>query len=164
MANKKTVKKKMPATIAKTLGLPEIKAAGGLIYNNRYHILLIFKRGKWDLPKGRLEIGGNPPETALREISEETGLDKKKLTLEGPLPSTYHTTRHGKTKYLKKTNWFIVRYDGEDSDVSPRIIEGIIECRWVHLSDLDRYRPSLLPRIEYVIDFWLQNKAYEPRE
>jgi len=156
---------KMPDTVAMTVKLPQLKAAGGLVYNDRHHILLIFKRGKWDLPKGRLETStANAVETALREVSEETGLDNTKLTSEGKIVSTYHTTRHGNKKYIKKTNWFVVRYHGVDSDVSPLIEEGIIECRWVHLSDLDNYLPLLLPRIHYVIDFWLENLAYAPRK
>jgi len=150
-------------TLTNTLKLPRVKSAGGLVFNDNHHILLIFKRGKWDLPKGRFELGGNPVETALREISEETGLDRNKLTIQGKLVSTWHTTRHQKTKYLKKTNWYLVYYNGDDSDVSPQVEEGIIECRWVHLPDLDYYRSLLLPRIEYVIDFWLQNLAYAPR-
>ena len=32
-----------------------IKAAGGLVKNNKGEILLIFRRGKWDLPKGKLD-------------------------------------------------------------------------------------------------------------
>src|SRR3990167_246544 len=150
-------------TLANTLNLPRVRSAGGLVYNDNYHILLIFKRGKWNLPKGRFEMGSDPLETALREISEETGLDKNKLTIQGKLVSTWHTTRHEKTKYLKKTHWYLVHYHGEDSDVAPQFREGIIECRWVHLPDLDKYRSLLLPRIEYVIDFWLQNLAYAPR-
>jgi len=150
-------------TLTKTLNLPRIKSAGGLVYNDNYHILLIFKRGKWDLPKGRFELDADPVETALREIGEETGLDKGKLTIKGKLVSTWHTTRYDKTKYLKKTNWYLVHYRGADSDVSPQYSEGIIECRWVHLPDLDKYRTLLLPRIQYVIDFWLQNMAYAPR-
>lgn len=157
-------KTKMPNTIAATVKLPEIKAAGGLVYNDRFHILLIFKRGKWDLPKGRLEPRANAMETALREISEETGLDKTKLTPEGKLPYTFHTTRHEKIKYLKKTNWYLFRYRGDDTAVAPLLAEGIIECKWVHLSELNAYRSSLLPRIEYIIDFWLQNLAYTPRK
>ncbi|MDP2676510.1 MAG: NUDIX domain-containing protein [bacterium] len=157
-------KTKIPNTIAATVNLPEIKAAGGLVYNDRFHILLIFKRGKWDLPKGRLEPRANAMETALREISEETGLDKAKLSPKGKLPQTFHTTRHEKIKYLKKTSWYLVHYRGDDSAVVPQFREGIIECRWVHLPDLDKYRSLLLPRIEYVIDFWLQNLAYAPRK
>lgn len=125
---------------------------------------LIFKRGTWDLPKGRFDNDSDAVKTALREISEETGLDKNQLTIKGKLVSTWHTTRHRKTKYMKKTHWFLVHYKGNDADVSPQIEEGIIECRWVHLPDLDKYRSNmLLPRVEYVIDFWLQNLAYTPR-
>jgi 8-oxo-dGTP pyrophosphatase MutT (NUDIX family) len=149
--------------LGNTLNLPIVKSAGGLVYNDNYHILLIFKRGRWDLPKGRFNGEDNPADTALREIAEETGLDKDKLSINGKLVSTWHTTRHQKTKYLKKTHWYLVHYHGEDSDVSPQFEEGIIECRWIHLPDLDTYREPMLPRIEYVIDFWLQNLAYAPR-
>ena len=150
-------------SLQKTLDLPIVRSAGGLVYNDNYHILLIFKRGKWDLPKGRFDEESDAMETALREINEETGLDRKQLTIKGKLVSTWHTTRHKKIKYLKKTHWFLVHYNGDDADVSPQIEEGIIECRWVHLPDLDTYRYMLLARIEYVIDFWLQNLAYAPR-
>ena len=34
-----------------------ILAAGGLVTNENNEILLIFRRGKWDLPKGKLEKG-----------------------------------------------------------------------------------------------------------
>ena len=110
-------------TLTKTLNLPRIKSAGGLVYNDNYHILLIFKRGKWDLPKGRFELDADPVETALREIGEETGLDKGKLTIKGKLVSTWHTTRYDKTRYLKKTNWYLVHYRGADSDVLPQAVQ-----------------------------------------
>ena len=45
-------------SLIKTIGLPMIESAGGLVYNDNFHILLIFKRGKWDLPKGRLSSKG----------------------------------------------------------------------------------------------------------
>ena len=151
-------------SLLKTLGLPMIESAGGLVYNDNYHILLIFKRGKWDLPKGRLASKrASHVKTALREVNEETGLDQKKLVVEGKIVSTWHSTRYKKTNYLKKTHWYLMHYNGSDADVSPEFSEGIIECRWVHISDLDTYRPLILTRIQYVIDFWLDNLAYEPK-
>ena len=61
----------------------------------------MFKRGNWDMPKGRVEPGQSREISALREVCEETGLDSKKLTIKGKLVSTWHTTRHENTKYLK---------------------------------------------------------------
>ncbi len=149
--------------LGNTLNLPIIESAGGLVINHFHHVLLMFKRGKWDMPKGRIENRDHREESALREVEEETGLDRSKLAIQGKLPSTWHTTSHQNTKYLKKTHWYLMQYDGDDDDTNPQVEEGIIECRWIHLSDLPQYRELLTPRIEYVIDFWHKNLAYVPR-
>lgn len=147
-----------------TVNLPVIESAGGLVCNRNHHVLFMFKRGKWDMPKGRIEKGYSKQESALREVNEETGLDLNKLTITGKLVSTWHTTRHGDVKYLKKTHWYLMEYDGVDDDTCPQVEEGIIECRWIHLSDLPQYRELLRPRVDYVLDFWHQNLAYVPRQ
>ncbi len=150
-------------SLGDTLGLPLIESAGGLVCSDDNCILMIFKRGKWDLPKGRVEDDGYE-KAALREVHEETGLKEKKLRISGLLVPTWHTTRHGKQKYLKKTHWFMMHYDGHNDDVAPQVEEGIIECRWVHLCDLGQYREKTHPRINYVIEFWHTTLAYVPRK
>ena len=150
-------------TLKKTIDLPCIESAGGLVCNRNHHVLIIFKRGKWDMAKGRIDDYDGREVTALREVHEETGLNIDKLRIKGKLVPTYHTTRHQNIKYLKKTHWYLMEYDGNDDDTCPQIDEGIIECRWVHLSDLNAYRDTLNTRIQYVIDFWTQNLAYAPR-
>ncbi|MEM8594137.1 MAG: NUDIX domain-containing protein [Pseudomonadota bacterium] len=154
---------KSDITLANTIDLPIIHSAGGLVCNEEHQILLMFKRGKWDMPKGRIEEGQGREDCALREVNEETGLRMKKLSIEGKLVSTWHTTRHGGVKYLKKTHWYLMQYTGDNDALAPQVEEGIIECRWVSLSELPNYRPLLRPRIEYVIDFWHSNLAYAPR-
>jgi len=151
-------------SLKKAINLPIIESAGGLVCNRNHHVLLMFKRGKWDMPKGRLEEGFGPETSALREVNEETGLDIDKLTIEGKLVSTWHTTRHQNINYLKKTHWYLMVYDGDDDDTYPQVEEGIIECRWIHLSDLPKYRELLRARINYVVDFWHKNLAYFPRQ
>ena len=84
-------------SLIKTLGLPVIMSAGGLVYNDDYHVLLIFKKGKWDLPKGSLNSKENShTKTAVREVNEETGLSKDKLEVKGKIVSTWHSTRNKK--------------------------------------------------------------------
>jgi 8-oxo-dGTP pyrophosphatase MutT (NUDIX family) len=151
-------------SLKETIDLPVIESAGGLVCNRNHHILLMFKRGKWDMPKGRIENNDSREISALREVNEETGLSMDRLTINGKLVSTWHTTTHGNVKYLKKTHWYLMEYDGDDVDTSPQVEEGIIECRWVHLSDLPQYRELLRARINYVVDFWHQNLAYLPKK
>ena len=151
-------------SLQSTINLPVIESAGGLVCNRSHHILLMFKRGKWDMPKGRVEEGHSLETSALREVQEETGLSMSKLTVQGKLVSTWHTTQHQNIKYMKKTHWYLMQYDGDDDDTDPQVEEGIIECRWVHLSDLPDYRELLIARINYVVDFWHKNLAYRPRK
>ena len=81
-------------TLQEGLDLPIIESAGGLVCNHYHHILLMFKRGRWDMPKGRIEADSGREESALREVQEETGLNIDKLNIKCKLPSTWHTTRH----------------------------------------------------------------------
>ncbi len=150
-------------TLKEGIGLPLIESAGGLVCNHNHHILLMFKRGRWDMPKGRIEPDASREDSALREVQEETGLKIDRLHIKTKLPSTWHTTRHQNIRYLKRTHWYLMEYDGDDDDTAPQVDEGIIECRWVHLSDLPGYRELLRARVNYVIDFWHENLAYVPR-
>ena len=51
-----------------------ITAGGGLVRNSQGELLVIFRRGKWDLPKGKAEKGETLEQTAVREVEEECGL------------------------------------------------------------------------------------------
>ena len=55
-------------------GYRRIHAAGGIVRNEKDEILLIFRLGKWDFPKGKVEEGEQFDQTAVREVEEETGL------------------------------------------------------------------------------------------
>ncbi|RYD74506.1 MAG: NUDIX domain-containing protein, partial [Sphingobacteriales bacterium] len=44
-----------------------IEAAGGIVQNDKKDILFIFRRGKWDLPKGKLENKETIETAAARE-------------------------------------------------------------------------------------------------
>ena len=105
-------------SLLKTIDLPMVESAGGLVCNQNFQVLLIFKRGKWDLPKGRLKGNGSShSKTAIREVNEETGLDKDKLKVIGKIVSTWHSTRHKKENVLKKSHWYLMHYDGKNTDL-----------------------------------------------
>jgi 8-oxo-dGTP pyrophosphatase MutT (NUDIX family) len=125
-----------------------IKAAGGLVKNERNEFLVIFRYGKWDLPKGKINFyktqSGIPsnkdkrtPElgadAAIREVMEETGL--KQVSITGQLSSTYHIYYQKNTRYLKKTYWFSMSAESEQSLI-PQSDEDISIVKWAAKDEL----------------------------
>lgn len=110
-----------------------IDAAGGVVYNENDDILLIFRRGKWDLPKGKCDEGENIENCAIREVSEETGLNN--LTMLDKIGDTYHIYQQDKKSWLKRTAWY--RMKGISTEpLIPQAEENILEARWVKHSEL----------------------------
>lgn len=117
--------------IMKTLKskIPVSKAGGGLVYNKKGEVLFIFRGGKWDLPKGGTEKGEDIEETAMREVEEETGVNKLKITKK--LQKTYHVFKRNGTYRLKITHWFEMHSDFEGIPLG-QIEEGIEKAVWLH--------------------------------
>jgi 8-oxo-dGTP pyrophosphatase MutT (NUDIX family) len=111
-----------------------IEAAGGFVKNKKGQILIMYRRGKWDLPKGKLEPGESVEQAALRETEEECGI--KDLKLGRRMLSTYHTYLIDENPVLKKTQWFEILYSGNRKPV-PQLKEDISEARWIDPSKLD---------------------------
>ena len=112
-----------------------VKAAGGLVSNNKDELLMIYRRGKWDLPKGKLEPDETSKEAALREVAEECGLNEG-LCLKKLLSHTYHTYHENGINILKRTSWFRMKYTGTENPV-PQTEEDIKEVLWVGRENLD---------------------------
>ena len=113
----------------------KIDAAGGIVKNEKGDLLFIFRLGKWDLPKGKLSKNETPEQAAIREVKEETGLNKLRIT--GTLPSTFHIyTRKGK-QILKQTFWFEMESLSTQTLV-PQREEDITEVKWINVKDLNR--------------------------
>jgi 8-oxo-dGTP pyrophosphatase MutT (NUDIX family) len=111
-----------------------IEAAGGTVMNDKGQLLVIHRRGKWDLPKGKLDPGETFEQAALREIAEECGIDN--LTIVGRLLSTYHSYMQDENMVLKKTLWFEIIHSGNKKPV-PQVKEDIDEARWINISDIN---------------------------
>ncbi|MCF0163673.1 MAG: NUDIX domain-containing protein [Bacteroidales bacterium] len=104
-----------------------VKAAGGIVHNTEGLLLMLFRRGQWDLPKGHLEKGEDLCTCALREVGEETGLIN--LKAEKQIAVTHHIyAMHGKL-YLKETTWFSMQYEGGD-ELRPQTEEDIELVCW----------------------------------
>jgi 8-oxo-dGTP pyrophosphatase MutT (NUDIX family) len=127
-----------------------IDSAGGLIRNGKGQLLIMRRRDKWDLPKGKLDKDENPRQAALREAEEECGL--KGIRIRDQLLSTYHTYTLGEKQVLKKIYWFDMVYTGSEEPV-PETREDITEIRWFRPDELagvcaDTY-PSVLDVLKY---------------
>ena len=112
-----------------------VEAAGGLVKNTAGHLLGIYRLGKWDLPKGKMEKNESPEEAAIREVEEECGISQ--LRIHQALPNMYHTyTLRGK-RVLKCTYWFEMCYAGKEL-LKPQLEEGITEVAWLDEKGVER--------------------------
>lgn len=111
------------------------KAGGGVVYNKKGHTLFIFRNGKWDLPKGGLDKNETYEEAALREVEEETGVKKLKVTEK--LQKTYHVFLRNDKYKLKITQWYKMTTDYEE-ELFPQLEEGIKKVKWVKPKNINK--------------------------
>ena len=90
-------------------------------------ILWIQRNGKWDLPKGKIETGEEIAAAAIREVEEECGISAPQIKRR--LPNTYHTYRLKGQAILKRTYWFEMYYQGNESLI-PQEEEDITTAKW----------------------------------
>ncbi len=121
-----------------------IEAAGGLVYNKKEQILFIKRRGKWDLPKGKVEPNEECHNAALREVSEECGITDMKISC--ILISTYHTYFIDDKRVLKKTFWYKMEYQGNE-ELKPQTEEEITFAKWFNKSELKTITENTYPSI-----------------
>jgi ADP-ribose pyrophosphatase YjhB (NUDIX family) len=105
-----------------------IEAAGGLVLNPKDELLMIYRNKHWDLPKGKMEAGESPDQTALREVEEECGV--KKLKVVKPLASTHHIFFQNRNNCIKRTYWFEMTCN-DSAKLVPQKEEGIEEAKWM---------------------------------
>ena len=90
---------------------------------NLYALVQGSYTGKWSFPKGHSNEGELPIECTLREVAEETGIDKL------PEPSEYLQVGYG--------NYFIF-YLSEPIPLIPRDTHEIMDTKWVTLDEMER--------------------------
>lgn len=122
----------------------EVDAAGGLVRNRRGDYLLIRRYGMWDLPKGHKEPGEDILLTALREVQEETGVDR--LEAGELICITDHCYLRDGVWHLKHTWWYDMLYNDPEG-LSPQREEDISKAAWVAKSSLPPFIKDSYPSI-----------------
>lgn len=132
-----------------------MEAAGGLVFNPKKELLVIYRRGSWDLPKGKIDPGETKEEAAVREVQEETGLQALNL---GPyLGITHHTYKDQKgRRVLKLTHWF--EMTTKESELTPQAEEDIEVAEWQAPKDFMMGNKSMYGSIKDIIEVWNASK------
>ena len=138
----------------------EIPAAGGIVRSDSGY-LFIFRRGKWDLPKGKVETGESNEKAAVREVCEETGLQYAEIICE--LPSTWHvyhnTFVNDKEEYvLKKTSWYLME-SSDKQDLVPESGEDIEHAKWISPENLKIVEENTFTNLLPLIKMLKQHKG-----
>lgn len=128
---------------------PSIVAAGGAVTAPSGKLLMIYRCGVWDLPKGKQEPGETDEATALREVEEETGVHGLKIV--SFLCDTHHVYTQNDTTYIKRTMWYAMEVS-EEQPLTPQGEEGIEKAEWMELAKaLERAKASF-PSIQRVLE------------
>ena len=119
-------------------------SAGGVLVRRlkgRWYLAAIRPTGRgeatWALPKGWIDAGETPAETALREAYEETGLLAR---LDRKLTDTRYTyTRGDGTRVFKVVSFYLLRYrSGRIGELPPGMEIEVAEARWLPLEEAPR--------------------------
>jgi 8-oxo-dGTP pyrophosphatase MutT (NUDIX family) len=113
------------------------RSAGGVTFRangDGFDVTLIrTHEGRWQLPKGWIEDGEPPEQTAVREVREEAGVDAEIVaplgTIEYHFKSTYDPEPVRVHKFVQV---FLLRYLGGSTDDHD---DEVIEARWTNIDD-----------------------------
>jgi 8-oxo-dGTP pyrophosphatase MutT (NUDIX family) len=133
----------------------QIEAAGGIVKRNN-QFLFIFRNGKWDLPKGKLDTGETPEKAAIREVEEECGIQGHQIVKK--VPPTWHiyqsTWQDSAGEWiLKKTHWFEMDYTGTKNG-TPETGENISEIRWFGKEDFGLILQNTYSNLKSIIHLY----------
>ncbi|MDR7131431.1 8-oxo-dGTP pyrophosphatase MutT (NUDIX family) [Algoriphagus sp. 4150] len=128
-----------------------IKGAGGVV-SKKDKMLLIFRLGKWDFPKGKFEKGETPKQCAVREVEEECAI---KVKAGKKICNTWHTYTQDRKSILKKTYWFEMECVN-DSMMAPQKEEGIEDIRWFYEGDAKIALVNSYPSMRYLFKQYIK--------
>jgi len=113
-------------------------SAGGVVYREKISgvEVALIKVGpiiRWQLPKGLVDSGETPEQTAVREVREETGLVAKIESALEKIEYWYVSgSKTGKVRYHKFVHFYLMKYRSGSTDDHD---DEVLEARWVPIAD-----------------------------
>ena len=123
-----------------------VLAAGGVVCNENYEALMIYRNQRWDLPKGHVDAGESDEECATREIAEETGVEGAKIVRF--LCNTLHAYNVYGVWEIKRTAWY--ELVAPTSRPTPQTEEGILCAKWCSRAEVEQNLEGTYPTIREV--------------
>lgn len=111
---------------------------------------MIYRRGKWDLPKGKLDEGETIEDCAVREVMEETGLTSVERGKLVEISHHEYFDRHVEEDVIKETHWFAMKAKGEQKLI-PQTEEDITDIKWVTGKELESCLEDSYPNVVELI-------------
>jgi len=88
------------------------------------------------LPKGLVDPGEKPLETALREVHEETGVTAEPVAKLGDSKYIYTRAWGDGQRVFKIVSFYLMRYrSGRINDIAPEMRIEVARARWIRLED-----------------------------
>lgn len=112
-----------------------VDVAGGLILNSANEVLLVYNQGTdtWTFPKGHVEVGEEYLETALREVSEETGINDLMLVRELPV---YERVTRQKENKIKVMHLYLFKSQTNEVNSKAKDVSSVM---WVTIDKVISY-------------------------
>lgn len=129
-----------------------VEAAGGIVENELEQLLFIFRKGCWDLPKGKIEKGETEILAAKREVMEECGLQN--VEVRSKIATTYHTFFMSQKNALKISHWYSMTASSNEKLI-PQLEEDITDIKWFLKSTLDIDKLDTYKSIFQVLSVYL---------
>lgn len=128
-----------------------VEAGGGIVEKDGKYLMILRKK-KWDLPKGKKEKKESIEECAKREVEEETGVQ---VQLDYKITAIWHTYMQNQKYILKKTHWYAMTCK-DDSQMKPQKEEGIKDVRWMDIDEMQEALVSSYRSLRYVVQEFQQ--------
>ncbi len=135
-----------------------VDAAGGIIYrlnkSESPEVVMIYRWGKWDLPKGKREKNESIADCAAREVSEELGIEKPKIINE--IARSYHEYERGGKMWGKTVYWYAMTSNA--NTFHPMAEEDIEAAKWMPLNEaIDTVGYETLRPVLQKLKDWLES-------